>query len=151
MRRPHTRHRFSQWDGSQASDIAADDALGAMVDDLMDYGDLRWAMRNLLSRGMNIPQGGHRQGLREILKRLRDQKREHLDRFNLSSVFKEIEKELDEILDLERGTIDEWLEGKGDDVTGDVMQRVAATTRNASTTCPTTRRARCRNSRPTSS
>lgn len=126
MRRPHTRHRFSQWDGSQASDIAADDALGAMVDDLMDYGDLRWAMRNLLSRGMNIPQGGHRQGLREILKRLRDQKREHLDRFNLSSVFKDIEKELDEILDLERGTIDEWLEGKGDEVSGDVMQRAAA-------------------------
>ncbi len=126
MRRPLTRHRFSQWDGSQASDIAADDAMGAMVDDLMDYGDLRWAMRNLLSRGMNIPQGGHRQGLRDILKRLRDQKREHLDRFNLSSVFKEIEKELDEILDLERGTIDEWLEGKGDEVTGDVMQRAAA-------------------------
>jgi len=126
MRRFATRHRFSEWDGSQASDIAADDALGAMVDDLMEYGDLRWAMRNLLSRGMNVPQGGHRQGLREMLKRLRDQKRQHLDRFNLSSVFAEIEKELDAILDLEHGTIDEWLEGKGDEISGDVMQRAAA-------------------------
>ena len=110
MRRFPTRHRFSEWDGSQASEIAADDAMGAMVDDLMEYGDLRWAMRNLLSRGMQIPQGGHMQGLRDMLKRLREQKRQNLDRFNLSSVFKEIEKELAEILDLECKSIDKWLD-----------------------------------------
>ena len=126
MRRFATRHRFSEWDGSQASNLAADDALGAMVDDLMEYGDLRWAMRNLLSRGMNVPEGGHRQGLRDMLKRLRDQKREHLDRFNLSSAFRDIEKELGEIVGLERRTIDEWLEGKGEEIADDVMQRVAA-------------------------
>ena len=126
MRRFATRHRFSEWDGSQASNLAADDALGAMVDDLMEYGDLRWAMRNLLSRGMNVPQGGHRQGLRDMLKRLRDQKREHLDRFNLSSAFRDIEKELGEIVGLERRTIDEWLEGKGEEIADDVMQRAAA-------------------------
>ena len=126
MRRFATRHRFSEWDGSQASNLAADDALGAMVDDLMEYGDLRWAMRNLLSRGMNVPEGGHRQGLRDMLKRLRDQKREHLDRFNLSSAFRDIEKELGEIVGLERRTIDEWLEGKGEEIADDVMQRAAA-------------------------
>ncbi len=104
-----TRHRFSQWDGSQNFDIAADDALGAMVDDLMEYGDLRWAMRNLMSRGMPMPEGGYQQGLRDMLKNLRDRKRQNLDRFNLASVFKDIERQLDEILDMERDAIDQWL------------------------------------------
>ena len=48
--------------------------LEALADDLMEYGDLRWAMRNLMSRGMQMPQGGYMQGLRDMLKQLRDRK-----------------------------------------------------------------------------
>ena len=125
MRLFPTRHRFSQWDGTQDLGVAADDVLGAMVDDLMEYGDLRWAMRNLMSRGMDIPQGGHKQGLREMLRNLRDRKRENLDQFNLSGIFKDIEKKLDEILDMERGSIDELLEGKEDDFSNQVLQQIA--------------------------
>lgn len=125
MRLFPTRHRFSQWDGTQDSGVAADDVLGAMIDDLMEYGDLRWAMRNLMSRGMDIPQGGHKQGLREMLRNLRDRKRENLDQFNLSGIFKDIEKKLDEILDMERGSIDELLEGKADDFSNQVLQQIA--------------------------
>ena len=125
MRHFPTRHRFSQWDGSQELGVAGDDVLGAMVDDLMEYGDLRWAMRNLMSRGMDIPRGGHKQGLREMLRDLRDQKREHLEQFNMSGIFKDIEKQLDEILDLERGSIDELLEQKGDDFSNQVLQQIA--------------------------
>ena len=132
MRRFLTRHRFSLWDGSQSQNIAADDVLGAMVDDLMEYGDLRWAMRNLLSRGMAVPEGGQRQGLRDMLKSLREQKRSQLDRFNLSSIFKDIEKKLDEILDLESDKIDEWL-AKNDDAEGEfsdqVVRQIAAKNR----------------------
>ena len=132
MRRFPTRHRFSLWDGSQSQNIAADDVLGAMVDDLMEYGDLRWAMRNLLSRGMAVPEGGQRQGLRDMLKSLREQKRSQLDRFNLSSIFKDIEKKLDEILDLESDKIDEWL-AKNDDAEGEfsdqVVRQIAAKNR----------------------
>ena len=120
-----TRHRFSQWDGTQDLGVAADDVLGAMVDDLMEYGDLRWAMRNLMSRGMDIPQGGHKQGLREMLRNLRDRKRENLDQFNLSGIFKDIEKKLDDILDMERDSIDELLEGKEDDFSNQVLQQIA--------------------------
>ena len=109
MSRFPTRHRFAQWDGSQEPGIAADEVLGEMVDDLMAYGDLRWAMRNLMSRGMEVPEGGHRQGLRDILKGLRDRKRTQLERFNLSGLFKDIERKLDDILNMESDTIDEWL------------------------------------------
>ena len=115
MRPLAIRHRFSAFDGSDAAGIAADDALGAMVDDLMDHGDLRWALRNLHARGLTLPDGSQRQGLRAMLRKLREQKRATLERFNLSSLFKDLEKQLDEILDLENATIDEWLAKGGDD------------------------------------
>lgn len=115
MRPLAIRHRFSAFDGSDAAGIAADDALGAMVDDLMDHGDLRWALRNLHARGLTLPDGSQREGLRAMLRKLREQKRATLERFNLSSLFKDLEKQLDEILDLENATIDEWLGKGGDD------------------------------------
>ena len=130
MRHFLTRHRFSEWDGSQDTGVPADDVLGAMVDDLMEYGDLRWAMRNLLSRGMNVPQGGHKQGLRDMLRNLRDQKRSQLERFNLSSVFKDIEKQLDEILGLESDTIDDWLDQDQDEFSNQVVKQIAERNRD---------------------
>ena len=138
MRHLPTRHRFAQWDGSQDAGISADDVLGEMVDDLMDYGDMRWAMRNLMSRGMSLPDGGHRQGLRDILKSLRDRKRMQLERFNLSGIFKDIERKLDEILDLERDTIDKWTRKDAPDATQDlddmpnqVLEQIAQKNREA--------------------
>ena len=115
MRRFVTRHRFSQWDGSQMLAHSADDALGAMVDDLMEYGDLRWAMRNLFSRGMDIPGGDRLQGMREMLKTLRERKKERLSQFDLSSVMDDIGRKLDEIIGMERSRIDEWKGGGNND------------------------------------
>ena len=51
MPRFATHYRYSGWDGSQAIDLEADDVLRAIADDLMTYGDFRWAVRNLMSRG----------------------------------------------------------------------------------------------------
>ena len=131
MRQFPTRHRFSEWDGSQAAAAAADDVLGAMVDDLMEFGDLRWAMRNLMSRGMDIPEGGHRAGLREMLRNLRDQKRDQLARFNLSGIFKDIEQKLDEILGMERDAINKVLDVDEDDFANQVMKQVAQRNKDA--------------------
>ena len=116
MRPLAIRHRFSAWDGSDAAGLAADDVLGAMVDDLMDHGDLRWALRNLHARGLTLPDGGQRQGLRAMLRKLRERKRATLERFNLGSLFKDLERQLEEILALENATINEWLRqgGEGD-------------------------------------
>ena len=110
MRRFTTRHRYAQWDGSQAfPGLDPDEIMGALADDLMEYGDLRWAMRNLASRGMQIPQGGYMQGLRDMLKQLRDKKKERLERFDLSSIMEGIREQLDEILAMEQERIDQWL------------------------------------------
>src|SRR6056297_1069103 len=105
-----TRHRFSQWDGSQRLPLDAEQILGALADDLMEYGDLRWAMRNMLSKGMQTPQGGTLRGLKDLLKKLRDQKRRELERYDLGSIFEGFRERLDDILAMERSRIDEWLD-----------------------------------------
>ena len=127
MRRIPTHHRFSQWDGSQSLGMDADEILGAMANDLMEYGDLRWAMRNMLSRGMQIPQGGTMQGLRDMLKQMRERKKQQLERYDLSSIFDGFKEKLNEILDMERSRIDEWLNKDPDDsdFSSDVLKNIA--------------------------
>ncbi len=125
MRHPAPKHRFSAWDGSQSLPLDAEQILEALADDLMEYGDLRWAMRNLMSRGMQIPQGGYMQGLRDMLKQLRDQKRQRLEQFDLSSIFDDFKERLDEIVGMEQERIDEWLNKDSDDFSGDVLKNIA--------------------------
>jgi len=125
MHRFATRFRYGSWDGSQQTPWSADDVLGAISEDLMEYGDLKWAMRNLLSRGMTMPDGGYIQGLRDMLKQLRDQKRERLQQFDLSSVMKDIEQKLTEILAMEQNTIDEWLDQDSETFANDVLRKIA--------------------------
>ncbi len=103
--------RYSEWDGTQEiPSLDADEVLEALTDDLMNFGDLQHAMRNLLQRGMRDSQGNRLQGLRDLLQQLRQQRRNTLDRYNLSSVIDDIKKRLDEILGMERATIDRRLD-----------------------------------------
>ena len=125
MHRFATRFRYGSWDGSQQAPLSADDVLGAIAEDLMEYGDLKWAMRNLLSRGMTMPEGGYIQGLRDMLKQLREQKRERLQQFDLSSVMQDIEQKLAEILSMEQNTIDEWLDQDSETFANDVLRKIA--------------------------
>jgi uncharacterized protein with von Willebrand factor type A (vWA) domain len=105
--------RYSEWDGTQEiPSLDADEVLEALTDDLMNFGDLQHAMRNLLQRGMKNPMGDRLQGLRDLLQQLRQQRRNTLDKYNLSSVIDDIKKRLDEVLEMEHGTIDQRI---GDD------------------------------------
>ncbi len=102
------RQRYSAWDGSQQPAWDADEVMKALADDLIEYGDLRWAMRNLMSRGMQMPQGGYMQGLRDMIRQLKEQKQRQLKRFNLDSIFEDFRARLDEIVQMERDRIEEW-------------------------------------------
>ncbi|MCC6382984.1 MAG: VWA domain-containing protein [Dehalococcoidia bacterium] len=105
------RYRYSIWDGTQeVPPLEADDILDNLTDDLMNFGDLQHALRNLLQRGMRNPSGQRMQGLRDLLQQLRQQRRQQLDRFNLSSVFDDLKRQLDEILQMERDTLDRRLD-----------------------------------------
>ncbi len=105
------RYRYSEWDGTQdIPSLDPDDLLASITDDLMNFGDLQHALRNLLQRGLRNPLGQRMQGLRDLLQQLRQRRRQMLDRYNLSSAFEDIKKRLEEILSLERGTLDSRLQ-----------------------------------------
>ncbi|MDA0366567.1 MAG: VWA domain-containing protein, partial [Chloroflexi bacterium] len=85
------RYRYSEWDGTQdIPGLDAGEVLEALSDDLMNFGDLQHALRNLMQRGMRTPQGGRMQGLRDLLQQLRQQRRQKLDQFDLGGVMEDI-------------------------------------------------------------
>ncbi|HUS82953.1 MAG TPA: VWA domain-containing protein [Dehalococcoidia bacterium] len=105
------KYRYSRWDGSQeVPSLDADSLLHAVTDDLMSFGDLRQALRNLLQRGLQNEQGQRFAGLQELLRRLRQRRRQMLDRYDLTSVIEDIRQRLDEILRIEKSTLRRRLE-----------------------------------------
>ena len=100
-------YRYSEWDGTQdIPTLDAAEVLEALTDDLMNFGDLQHALRNLMQRGMRNPQGDRMQGLRDLLQQLRQQRRQRLDQFDMGGVMEDIRRQLEEILNLERGTLE---------------------------------------------
>ena len=105
------KFRYSMWDGTQeVPPLEANEVLDNLTDDLMNFGDLQHALRNLLQRGMRDPKGQRMQGLRDLLQQLRQQRRQQLDKFNLNSVFDDIKRQLEEIVQMERDTLDRRLD-----------------------------------------
>jgi uncharacterized protein with von Willebrand factor type A (vWA) domain len=104
------RFRYSEWDGTQDfGPLDPDDILAGITDDLMNFGDLQHALRNLLQRGMRNPLGQRMEGLRDLLQQLRQQRRQKLDQYDLGSIFEDIQKRLEEVLSLEQETVDRRL------------------------------------------
>ncbi len=102
-----SRFRYSEWDGSQEiPGLDPDDILNSLTDDLMNFGDLEQALRNLMQRGMRDDSVDRAQGLRDLLQQLRQRRRQTLDRFNLSSAFEDINQRLAQLLEKERDTLD---------------------------------------------
>ncbi|MEI2637703.1 MAG: hypothetical protein V9F03_01700 [Microthrixaceae bacterium] len=108
MGRPH--FRYSPWDGSQAGfELDAYDVLEQLTDDLLYNGDLRSALRRMMTQGFEDANGKPTQGLREILKYLRGARQDRLDRFDLGGVYDQISGQLNEVLQMERDALDERL------------------------------------------
>ncbi len=101
------RARYSRWDGTQVGfDLDADALLEEMTDDLLYHGDLNAALRRMMQQGFQDREGRDVQGLREMLEKLREKRREQLDRYDLGGVYEDIARRLDEIVDEEREGID---------------------------------------------
>src|SRR3954452_13639942 len=72
---------YRAWDGSQdVPDLSADEIVDALADDLLEHGDLSEALRDLMDRGVQTgdPSRADMRGLRDILDRIRDRRREML-------------------------------------------------------------------------
>jgi uncharacterized protein with von Willebrand factor type A (vWA) domain len=78
-----TQYVYSAWDGCQLSNVpSADDILNALTDDLLRYGDLSWALEELLRRGYTSPDGeGSFQGFDALLRQLEAAREACLQRY----------------------------------------------------------------------
>ena len=103
-------YRYSRWDGTQEIfDIDANELMDRLSDELLKQGDVMQALRELLRNGMQNREGQQMPGLRELMERLKDQRRQQLQQYNMDSVVDDLKERLDSILQTEREGIDRRL------------------------------------------
>ena len=114
-------YRYSMWDGSQHPfDLDEDDILEALSEDIMNYGDVNRAMRNLMRQGMRGGDDGQRvTGLRDLRERLQAMREQQLRRYNLESAMDDIAERLQDVIDTERGGIERRMAEARDDLAQD--------------------------------
>ena len=106
--------RYSRWDGTQRGfDLDADSLMDEMSDDLLYHGDLNAALRRLMQQGFRDRNGEELMGLREMLERLRERRREELERRDLGGVYDDVAEQLGEVVDMEREGIDRRVDEAG--------------------------------------
>ncbi|MDA8103005.1 MAG: hypothetical protein M0Z34_08585 [Nitrospiraceae bacterium] len=102
--------RYGRWDGSQEFDLDADEVFSSIAESLLYHGDPSAALREFLARGLKREDGRDILGLREILERIRQRRREILDRFDPSGQAREIDEELRNIVETEREGLSNFLD-----------------------------------------
>jgi uncharacterized protein with von Willebrand factor type A (vWA) domain len=104
--------RYSEWDGTQnIFEPDADALMEELQRNLMFDGDLAEALRQMQRRGLTDSQGRRLPSLQDLLRRLRQRRQEHLEKYKLGSVLGEIRKKLEGIIQTEQqgiqGRLDE--------------------------------------------
>jgi uncharacterized protein with von Willebrand factor type A (vWA) domain len=110
------RYGYSRWDGTQNIEgLDADDILKALSDDYMESGNLQQALRRLMQNGIRGEDGRQAMGLRELMERMREQRNQQLNRYNMASgVMDNLREQLEEIKQLERDGIQRRLDDGSD-------------------------------------
>ena len=104
-------YRYSRWDGTQnVFEMDADELMDHLSDELMTHGDMWKALRELMRQGMQDRQGQQLPGLRDLMERLKNQRREQLQRYNMDSAVDDIKQRLEDIVRTEREGIEKRLD-----------------------------------------
>src|SRR5947207_8593661 len=108
------RYGYSRWDGTQRIEgLDADDILKALSDDYLENGNLQQALKRLMQDGIRNDEGRQTMGLRELMERMRNQRNEQLNRYNMASgVMDDLREKLEEIKRMEREGIQRRLDEK---------------------------------------
>ncbi|TMD58619.1 MAG: VWA domain-containing protein [Chloroflexi bacterium] len=106
------RYGYSRWDGTQRIEgLDADDILNALSDDYLEGGNLQQTLKRLMQEGIRSEDGRRTMGLRELMERMRNQRNEQLNRYNMASgVMDDLREKLEEIKNLERSGIQHRLD-----------------------------------------
>jgi uncharacterized protein with von Willebrand factor type A (vWA) domain len=100
-------NRYSRWDGTQQIDtVTAEEVMRAISDELMRDGDLMRALRQLFREGFERPDGERVPGWWEMMNRVRQQRQNQLQRYDLGSIFEDIKERLRDVIQTEREGID---------------------------------------------
>ncbi|HZO74444.1 MAG TPA: VWA domain-containing protein [Ktedonobacteraceae bacterium] len=110
------RYGYSRWDGTQRLEgLDADDVLKALSDDYLENGNLQQALKRLMQEGIRGEDGRRAMGLREMMERMRESRREQLNRYNMASgVMDDLREKLEEIKQLEREGIQHRLDNQNE-------------------------------------
>jgi uncharacterized protein with von Willebrand factor type A (vWA) domain len=129
------KFRYSRWDGTQTGfEFDADDVFDELTDELLYHGDLNQALQRLLQRGFTDRNGERLSGLRDILERLRQHRRDMLERHDLGGPYEDVARRLREIVEQERDGIDNLVaeaRASGDQRRADITEEVATERRMA--------------------
>ena len=132
-RREPPHFTYSRWDGTQTGfDLDADHLFDQMADSVLYDGDINSALRQLMQGGLTDRDGRELEGIREMMQRLRDRRRELLEQYDLGGVYDDIADALRDVVEQERGALDDMVEQAG--VSGDERREQlasdTATTKN---------------------
>jgi uncharacterized protein with von Willebrand factor type A (vWA) domain len=107
--------RYSRWDGTQVGfELDADSVLEEINDDLLYHGDLNAALRRLMNSGFDDRNGERIQGMKDLMEKLRQQRRERLEQYDLGGVYDDIAQQLREVVDMERASLDDLQQASAD-------------------------------------
>lgn len=100
---------YHKWDGTQEPfPFTAEEILEEIGDDVLAYGDVESALRQLMQNGMRRD-GSNFEGLREMLRRIAQRRRELLEKYDPGGILSQIDESLNEIEKLERDGIERRL------------------------------------------
>ncbi len=98
--------RYTQWDGTQRVRLNADQVFEKLSEYLSYTDDVQQALDWLMRQGAEW-ESMRVLGLDDFLEEVRDQLRQRYRQFNLKNSLDEMRQRLEELLDLERDTVDE--------------------------------------------
>ena len=117
-RRQPPHFAYSRWDGTQVGiDLDADHVFDELADELLYHGDINAALRQMMQSGLKDRNGRDLAGIREMLERLRDRRRDLLEQYDLGGVYDDVAESLRDVVEDERKALDDLVGRVGD--TGD--------------------------------
>ena len=78
-----------------------------MADELLYHGDVNSALRQMMQNGLTDRDGRDMEGIRDMMQRLRERRREILENHNLGGVYDDIADSLREVVETERAALDQ--------------------------------------------
>ena len=98
---------YERWDGTQnSSGLDSKEIFDEIRDSLLYHGDVAAALKKLLSDGFLDRNGNRTSGLRDMVERLAERRREILSQYDPSGMLQEISDALEEIVQTEQKAID---------------------------------------------